>query len=91
MTITSAKPILVVNPFNKGALTIPVSAPFLSCGEIGTNWGFQTPKQSLFHRNFIGACDDDRPKLAPLHQVKAPFRNVPERGLGGWGLLSFVR
>ena len=89
--ITSAKPILVVNPFNKGALTIPVSAPFLSCGEIGTNWGFQTPKQSLFHRNFIGACDDDRPKLAPLHQAKAPFWSVSERGLGGWGLLGFVR
>ena len=49
------------------------------------------PKQSLFHRNFIGACDDDLPKLAPLHQAKAPFRNVSERGLGGWGLLGFVR
>lgn len=42
-------------------------------------------------RNFMGACDNVRPKLAPLHQVKAPFRNVSERGLGGWGLLGFVR
>lgn len=85
-TITSARLTSVASQSNKRALTIPVSAPFLSCGEIGTNWGFQTPKQSLFHRNFIGACDDDRPKLAPLHQSQGP---VPEcAGTGPWWLGS---
>ena len=91
MTTTSAKPTSEANPPNKRGADYLSQRPFLSCGEIGTNWGFQTPKQSLFHRNFIGACDDDRPKLAPLHQAKVPFRNVSERDLGGWGLLGFVR
>lgn len=66
MTTTSAKPILVVNPFNKGALTNPVSAPFLVQG------GVRLLCTKLVHIN-----------LTPLHQDKAPFRDVPERGLGG--------
>ena len=65
----------------------------MSCGEIGTEYGFQRPKESLFHRNFMGMCDNARRKtsavfggLSMLYEFCAEnFERVPaaiEAGAG---------
>ena len=45
---------------------VPFPRDHLSCGEIGTEYGLQRPKQSLFHRNFMGMCDNARRKTSAV-------------------------
>lgn len=66
MTTTSAKPTSEANPPNKRGADYLSQRPFLSCGEIGTEYGLQRPKESLFHRNFMGMCDNARRKTSAV-------------------------
>lgn len=66
MTTTSAKPTSEANPPNKRGADYLSQRLFLSCGEIGTEYGLQRPKESLFHRNFMGVCDNARRKTSAV-------------------------
>ena len=76
----------------------PSPRDHLSCGEIGTEYGLQRPKQSLFHRNFMGMCDNARRKtsavfggLSMLYEFCAEnFERVPAAIEAGAGPVSYT-